>query len=160
MLIGAHKMQRMALNFLGWYLKDGSEFLSHVVQVTGDETWLSFMNVETKEQSKQWMHTHSPDKQKEFKHSLRTRKLILGQERSADGDIHAPRTTVSEAYCRTLKKLRRAGHSEQKAFNADIQCSAPPWLCVRIRLLTLDYFWSISTGNCLPTWRTGWDHST
>jgi hypothetical protein len=25
------------------------------------------MNVETKEQSKQWMHTHSPDKPKKFK---------------------------------------------------------------------------------------------
>jgi hypothetical protein len=30
----------------------------------GDETWASFVNVETKEQSKQWMHTHSPNKPK------------------------------------------------------------------------------------------------
>jgi hypothetical protein len=46
------------LTFLEQYHKDGDEFLNHVVQVTGDETWVSSVNVETKEQSKQWMHTH------------------------------------------------------------------------------------------------------
>jgi hypothetical protein len=38
-----------ALIFLEQYHKDDDEFLSHIVQVTGDETWVSFMNVETKE---------------------------------------------------------------------------------------------------------------
>jgi hypothetical protein len=53
-------MQRVAsaLTFLERWHKDGDEFLNHVVQVTGDETWVSFVNVETKEQSKQWMHTY------------------------------------------------------------------------------------------------------
>jgi hypothetical protein len=46
------------------YHKDGDEFLNHIVRVTGDETWVSFANVETKEQSKQWMQTHSADNQK------------------------------------------------------------------------------------------------
>jgi hypothetical protein len=46
-------------DFLVRYRKDGDEFLSHIVRVTGDETWVSFVNDETKEQSKQWMHTHS-----------------------------------------------------------------------------------------------------
>jgi hypothetical protein len=67
MLMGAHKMQRMAsalVEFLERYHKDGDEFLNHIVGVTGDETWVSFMNVETKEQSKQWMHTHSPNNPK------------------------------------------------------------------------------------------------
>jgi hypothetical protein len=32
-----------------------------------DETRVSFANVETKEQSKQWMHTCSPNKPKEIK---------------------------------------------------------------------------------------------
>jgi hypothetical protein len=56
MLSGAHKMQGMALalTFLERYHKEG-EFLNHIV--TGGETWVSFMNVETKEQSKQSMHT-------------------------------------------------------------------------------------------------------
>jgi hypothetical protein len=39
------------------YHRDGNAFLSHVVQVTDDETWVSFVNVEAKEQSKHWMHT-------------------------------------------------------------------------------------------------------
>jgi hypothetical protein len=54
----------LALTFLEQYRKDGNEFLSHTV--TGDETWVPSVNAETKEQSKQWMHTHSPNKLKKF----------------------------------------------------------------------------------------------
>jgi hypothetical protein len=57
--------------------KDGDEFLNHIVRVTGDETWVSFVNVETKQQSKQWMHTHSPNKPKKFKQTS-ARKLFSG----------------------------------------------------------------------------------
>jgi hypothetical protein len=66
MLTGMHKMQRMAsaLTFLQWYHKDGDEILKHIVQVAGDEAWVSFVNIETKEQSKQQMHAHSPNKPK------------------------------------------------------------------------------------------------
>jgi hypothetical protein len=37
-------------------------------------------------------------------------------------------TITSEVYYETLRKLRRASHSELKAWNADIQCtrSVPP----------------------------------
>jgi hypothetical protein len=72
MLTGAHKTERMAstLTFLKRYHKGGDEFLSHIVGVTSDETWVSFVNVETKEQSKQWMHTHLPNKPKKFKSCL------------------------------------------------------------------------------------------
>jgi hypothetical protein len=38
-------------DFLERYHKNGDEFLSHIVRVTGDETWVPFVNVETKEQS-------------------------------------------------------------------------------------------------------------
>jgi exosome complex RNA-binding protein Csl4 len=63
MITGAHKTQRMvsALTFLERNHKDGDEFLNRIVRVTGDETWVSIVNVETNEQSKQWMHTHSPN---------------------------------------------------------------------------------------------------
>jgi hypothetical protein len=54
-----------ALTFLEQHHTDGHEFLNHIVQVNGNGTWVSFVNAETKEQSKQWMHTHSPNKQKE-----------------------------------------------------------------------------------------------
>jgi hypothetical protein len=66
MLTGRHKTQRMAsaLPFLERYHKDGDQFLNHIVRVTGNETWDSFVNVETKEQSKQWKHTHSLNKRK------------------------------------------------------------------------------------------------
>jgi hypothetical protein len=38
-------------DFLERYHKNGDEFLNHAV--TGDETWVSFVNVETEEQQKQ-----------------------------------------------------------------------------------------------------------
>jgi hypothetical protein len=60
MLMGVHKTQRidLALTFLERYHKDGNEFLRHTVWGTGYETLVSLVNVETKEQLKQWMHVH------------------------------------------------------------------------------------------------------
>jgi hypothetical protein len=79
MLMGVHKTQRMALaltlTFIDQDHKDGNEFVSHIIQVTGDETWVSFVNVETREQSKQWMRTHSPNKLRKFKQTS-IRKLM------------------------------------------------------------------------------------
>jgi hypothetical protein len=59
-------MASASVDFLERYDKDGDEFLNHIVRVTGDETWVSFVNVETKEQPKQRMHTRSPNKAKGF----------------------------------------------------------------------------------------------
>jgi hypothetical protein len=56
-----HKTQRMAsaLTCLERYYKDGDEFLSHIIRVTGDETWVSFVNAETKSsQSNGYTHIH------------------------------------------------------------------------------------------------------
>jgi hypothetical protein len=50
-LMGAHKTQ--SFDFLERYHKDVDEFLNHIVRVTCDETLVSFVNVETKRQSKQ-----------------------------------------------------------------------------------------------------------
>jgi hypothetical protein len=77
------------------------------------------VNVETKKQSKQWMHTHSPKKkrEREFKQTLSgcqkaNGNRVLGQERSADGETRATRNTITlEVYCKTLKKLLRARYS-------------------------------------------------
>jgi hypothetical protein len=94
--MGAQKMHRMAsaLMLLERYHKDGNEFLNHII--TGDEIWVSFVNVETKELSKQWIHRNSPNKQKKFKQMLSACQkaggsCFLRQERSADGWIHAKR---------------------------------------------------------------------
>jgi hypothetical protein len=55
MLKGAHETQKMALALplLEWYHKDGDKCISHIIWVTGDETWVLFVNAETKEQSKE-----------------------------------------------------------------------------------------------------------
>jgi hypothetical protein len=58
------------------YNRDGVEFFTHIARVTGIETWVSSVSVETKEQSKQWMHTHSPKKPRKFKQTLSARKLM------------------------------------------------------------------------------------
>jgi hypothetical protein len=54
MLMSAHKTQRMAsaLTSLERYHKYGDEFPNYIARVTVDVTWVSFVNVETKEQSK------------------------------------------------------------------------------------------------------------
>jgi hypothetical protein len=54
MLTGAHETLRIAsaLTFLDQYHKNSVEFLNHVLRVIGDETRVSFMNVEAKEQVK------------------------------------------------------------------------------------------------------------
>ena len=64
MLSDDHKRQRMAsaLTFLTRYHNEGEDFLKCIF--TGDETWVLYDNPETKEQSKQWMHTGSPSSRK------------------------------------------------------------------------------------------------
>jgi hypothetical protein len=39
-------------DFLEPYHKDGDKFLKCIVRVTDDETWVSLVNIETKEHSK------------------------------------------------------------------------------------------------------------
>jgi hypothetical protein len=69
----AHRCTQYATNgfcfdFFRVIPNDGDEFLKHII--TGDETWVSFVNVGTKEQSKQWLHTHSPNKPKNLNKPL------------------------------------------------------------------------------------------
>jgi hypothetical protein len=63
--------------------------------VRGDGTWFSFVNVEAREQSKQWMFTHPPDKLKKFEQTSAHQKAdgtcFLDQERNADDGIHVTR---------------------------------------------------------------------
>jgi hypothetical protein len=93
-------------------------FLDHIIRVTRDKTWVSFVNIETKEQSKQWMHTHSPNKPKKFKHCLPARKLKTTVFWDRKGVLimeFVQQTTIvmSEVYCKTLKKLCRAIQNER-----------------------------------------------
>jgi hypothetical protein len=66
------------------------------------------LNVETKEQSKQWIHTHSPDKLKKFEQTLFTRRLmetvLWDRKRVLMVEfMHQGTTITSEVYCKTLK---------------------------------------------------------
>jgi hypothetical protein len=87
------------------------------------------VNVETKEQSKQCMHIHSPNKLKMFTQTLSARKLIAPVFWDWKGvlmvEFMQQRTTSSEVYCEMLQKTVYS-HSEQKAWNANIWCSASP----------------------------------
>jgi hypothetical protein len=89
--------------------KDCDEFLNHIIQVTGAEIWVSFVNVETKEQLKQWMHTHSLNKLKKFNQTLPARKLMATVFQDRKGALMVTfvkrgTTITSEVYCETLKK--------------------------------------------------------
>jgi hypothetical protein len=66
------------------------------------------VNVDTKEQSEQWIHPHSPNKMKKFKQTLSTRKLMATAFWDRKGvlmvEFMQQRTTIiSEVYCETLK---------------------------------------------------------
>jgi hypothetical protein len=97
-----------AYTYLERYHKDGNEFLSHIV--TDDETWVSFVNVETKEQSKQGMHTHSPNRPKKFKQRLSASKLMATVFWDRKGvlmeEFKQQGTTITlEVYCEIKKCL-------------------------------------------------------
>jgi hypothetical protein len=119
MLTDVHKTQRMASasTFLQRYHDEGDEFLDKIV--TGDETWVTFVNVETKQQSQQWMNTHSPNKPRKFKQSLAKRKLMATVFWDRKGVLligfMEPGTMItSETHCETLKKLRRATENKRR----------------------------------------------
>ena len=83
-----------AKSFLSHHEEEGEEFLDKIV--TGDETWIPFVNSETKAASKQWMHPHSPNKPKKFKQTLSNRKhmagnRLLGPQRNPFGRVLATR---------------------------------------------------------------------
>jgi hypothetical protein len=50
--MGSENAHGCLFDFLERRHKDGDKFLNQIVQVTGGETWISFVNVETTEQSK------------------------------------------------------------------------------------------------------------
>jgi len=107
MLTEEHKKQRVpcALTFLMRYHKEGNAMLSHTL--TGDETWLSHITPESKQQSLHWKHTDLP------KRTFSTRKFMCTVFWDRLGVLlveFLPQGTAmnSAVYCETLKKVRRA----------------------------------------------------
>jgi hypothetical protein len=68
------------------------------------------MNVETKQQSKQWMHTDSPNELKKFKQTLSARKLMAAVFWDRKGMLMVEfmqqgNTITSEVYCKKQKTV-------------------------------------------------------
>jgi len=152
MLTDVHRTQRMAsaLTFLQRYHDEGDEFLDKIV--TGDETWVKFANVETKEQSRQWTHTHSPNKPRKFKQSFANIKLIATVFWDRKGvlliEFMEPGTTItSETYCETLKKLCRATENKRRRMLTSgvvlLHDNACPHTAARTRALLQKFHWDL-----------------
>jgi hypothetical protein len=158
MLTAGHKKQRMAsafADFLERSHKDGDVFINHSIRVTGDETWVSFMNVETKEQSKQSMHTHSPNQPKKFKQKLSVRKLMAAVFWDRKGVLvvefmQQGGTITSEVYRETLTKMSKAIQNKMRGM-LTFGVMLLHDMRVGIQLLALEHCWSISTGSYLTT---------
>lgn len=63
----------------------------HILHRTGDETCLSFMVVETKEQSTLWICAYQTSQNSSSIVCQKSDNCFLRQERSADGGIHTSR---------------------------------------------------------------------
>lgn len=114
-----HKSQRMAsaLDFLSRYEDEGEPLLNRIV--TGDETWIKYVNPETKEQSKMWAHSDSPTKPKKARQDFSARKLMATVFWDAKGvllvEFMERGTTINQdVYCETLKTLRRAIQNKRR----------------------------------------------
>jgi transposase len=136
-------------DFLERYHKDGDEFVSHIVRVTVDETWVSFVSVETKEQSKQWMQTHSSNKPKKFEHTSSACQkaddnyfLVLMMEFMQKGT-----TVTSEVYCETLQKPLRAIQKERRGMLTPgvvlLHDNARSHIAARTRALLENFNWEL-----------------
>jgi hypothetical protein len=130
MLMGEHKTQRIAwaFDFFRAIPQRWCEFLSHIARIRGDKTWVSFVNVETREQSKQWMHTFITQVKKVETNSACQKadgNCFLGEEKSSGVGINATRDKSNvRNVLRNTKNY--VGPFRKKEWNADIRCVAPP----------------------------------
>lgn len=151
LLTDEHKIKRMssAIDFLSRYDAEGEEFLNRIV--TGDETWVAYVNVETKQQSMQWGHTGSP-KPKKTRQSFSTRKIMVTVFWDAKGillvDFMERGTTITSAvYCETLKRLRRAIQNKRRGLLASgvvfVHDNARPHTAQRTSQLLTKFKWDV-----------------
>jgi len=137
MLTDEHKTKRMgsALKFLTCYAQEGDEFLDSIV--TGDETWVFHHTPESKQQSLQWRHMHSP-RIKNFKSSISVEKTMASVFWDRKGiilvDFVPPGTTVNAAaYCDTVTwfdepfKTKRGGCHVACACSITTRGPIPPY---------------------------------
>jgi histone-lysine N-methyltransferase SETMAR len=147
-----HRTQRMAsaLSFLTRFNDEGGDFLKSIV--TGDETWVLYDTPETKEQSKQWMHTSSPNKPKKFKQMFSNRKVRATVFWDRKGvllvNFMEPGTTINaDVYCQTLRRLRRAIQNKRRGMLSSgvvlIHDNARPHTAAVTRELLAQFQWDV-----------------
>ncbi|GBO26654.1 Histone-lysine N-methyltransferase SETMAR [Araneus ventricosus] len=153
MLSDHHKTQRMgaALTFLQRYHRDGDEFLDKIV--TGDETWVHYETEGTKEQSKQWMHSHSPGRKPvKFKRTFSTKKCLATVFWDRKGVLlveFMPRgTTITAAsYSKTLQRLRREIQNKRRGMLSSgivlLHDNARPHTAVATTILLQRFGWEV-----------------
>jgi hypothetical protein len=111
MFTGAHETKRMtsALTPLEPYYKAGNDFLNHIVQVTGDEVWVSFVNAEPKSSQSSGCISIRRTGRKSSNKRLPARMLMAtafwGRKRVLMVEFMQQGTTIaSQVYFETLKK--------------------------------------------------------
>jgi hypothetical protein len=133
MLTEDHKRQRVeaAREFLQAYETDGKEFLDSIV--TGDETWVHYTTLETKQQSRQWKRPDSL-KPRKFKQTLSAGKVMANFFWDRKGlllcEFMPAGTTINaNHYCETLKNLHARFKTRGKA------CSRRECVSIRTTLV-------------------------
>jgi len=106
---------RAVIQFLQRHQIEGDQCFDHIV--TGDEMWISYTNIE----SKQWRHSSSP-KAKKFKQASSVRKIMATVSWVKKGILlidflECGLTINADAYCETVRKLM-TDRSKQKTWNA------------------------------------------
>ncbi|GBM89676.1 Histone-lysine N-methyltransferase SETMAR [Araneus ventricosus] len=146
-----HKNKRFecSLNFLTHYNEEGDAMLSRIV--TGDETWVSHVTPETKLQSTEWRHTHSPLRVK-AKQTLSQRKIMASVFWDRYGvllvDFMQRGTTINAvAYGQTLRKLSRAIQNKRRGMLAEgillFHDNARPHTAAQTRDLLNSFGWDV-----------------
>ena len=128
--------------------------------MTGDETWVKFVNVETKQQSRQWTHTHSPNKPRKFKQSLANTRLMATVLWDRKGvlliELLEPGTTITSGiYCETDKNCPEPLKTKGEECGRHVLC-----LCMKTHAHTQLHAHKPCSrnfiGTCLITHPTAW----
>jgi hypothetical protein len=102
-----HAENGFGFDFLDRYHKIGDEILIHIVRVTDDETWVSFVNAETKEsQSSGCTHIHQTSRKSLKQTSARKLMATVFWDKSGVPTVELMQqgaTVTSELYCESLK---------------------------------------------------------
>jgi histone-lysine N-methyltransferase SETMAR len=111
------------------------------------------VNVENKEQSKQWMHTHSPKMPKNLnKRCLPASKLMTTVFWDRKGVLmmkfmQRGTTVTSEVYCKTLKQLPRAIQNKRRGMltcgTVQLRDNARPHTTTHTRELLEHFKWEL-----------------